>query len=237
MTYEGNKIIAFMPAYNEEKFIGKVIDEIPRCVDKIIVVDDNSKDKTVEVSKKHGAIVVKHNVNKGSGACYKDGFKKSLELGADIIVLIHSDGQHEPAEIPRLIEPVISGEADYILGARTKSMYKKMPTLRLLGNKLISLLWSIAVGKWLEDALTGYHAISRKGLQKLDIDSWSDRYKVETDILLDAALKGLRIKEVGVECIYGEEVSLVNPWKDGGKYILHAFEAMGKMAKKKVKIK
>ena len=109
------KVVAFMPAYNEAPRIGKVIDGTRKHADEVIVVDDCSEDNTVDVAGEHGAIVVRHERNMGSGAAYKDGFRKALEREADTIVLLHSDGQHDPDEIPLLLEPVHRGEAEYIL--------------------------------------------------------------------------------------------------------------------------
>ncbi|MDD5254408.1 MAG: glycosyltransferase family 2 protein [Candidatus Nanoarchaeia archaeon] len=223
---EGKKVIAFMPALNEDKFIGTVLEKMPKLVDKVIVVDDGSTDNTAEVAKKHNALVIKHEKNSGSGSCYKDGFKKSLELGADIVVLIHSDGQHDPAEIPYLIDPILKGEAEYIMGARIKDMNEKMPFVRLVGNKSLSLLWSIATGYKLRDALTGYHAVTADALRKLNIGKFSNGYICETEVLTDMCLNKVKIKEVPVKCIYGEEISLVRPLKHGRQFGVGALQCL-----------
>src|SRR3989344_3912361 len=107
---KGKKIIVFMPAYNEEKNIGKVIENIPDFVNKTIVVDDCSSDNTGKIAKEKGAIVV----------------------------LIHSDGQHDPADIINVVKPILKGEAGYILGGRVDNMFKNMPMLRYIGNKVLS---------------------------------------------------------------------------------------------------
>ena len=229
------RIVVFMPAYNEEKNIGKVIESIPYFVDKTIVVDDCSQDKTGEVAKEKGAIVVRHEKNSGSGAGYKTGFKTASKYNPDIVVLIHSDGQHDPEDIIHVVKPILEGEAEYILGGRIEDMFKNMPVQRYIGNKVLSLMWSLGTGYWLKDALTGFHAISGEALKKLNIDRWADDFLVETNMLEDVVLNDIKIKEVPISFVNSEHaVSVVKPFKDGPAYFFASFGAIFRRIKKKV---
>lgn len=213
-----------MPAYNEGKHIGSVLRRMPKIVDNVIVIDDGSKDNTYEEAKKYGAIVIRHKKNKGMGAGYKTGYRKFLQMRGDIAVVVQSDGQHNPNDLPNLIKPLLSKKnIGYVLGSRLKINYDKMPFTRKIGNKTITFFWNLALGTRLTDVITGYHAITREALQKLDFESWSDNFMIETDALGEMTLKGINIEEAGVECIYGDEVSYVNIL-DGLKYCWDALK-------------
>ena len=227
------RIIVFMPAYNEEKNIGNVIERIPDIVDKIIVVDDCSQDNTKKLAEKMGAIVIRHEKNSGSGAGYKTGFKTALKYNPDIVVLIHSDGQHDPGDIIKVVSPILKGEAEYILGGRIENMFKNMPVQRYIGNKVLSFMWSLATGYNLKDALTGFHAISGESLRKLNIDRWANDFLVETNMLEDVVLNNIKIKEMPVKCVHSENaVSVVKPFKDGPAYFFASFGAILRRVKK-----
>ena len=227
------KIIVFMPAYNEEKNIGKVIENIPDFVDKILVIDDCSQDNTGKIAREKGAIVIRHEKNSGSGAGYKTGFKTALKYNPEIVVLIHSDGQHDPEDIIEVINPILKGEAEYILGGRIDNMFKNMPVQRYIGNKVLSFMWSLATGYNFKDALTGFHAISGDALKKLNINRWANDFLVETNMLEDVVLNDIKIKEVAVKCVHSEgAVSVVKPLKDGSAYFFASFGATFRRFKK-----
>jgi len=231
------KVIAFMPAFNEEKRIGETLKKIPPFIYKTLVINDGSIDKTEEIAKKMGAVVINHEKNSGAGAAYKTGFKKSLELNPDYVVLVHSDGQHDPEEILDILEPLVDNRAGYTLGARLKGRLENMPFTRYVGNRIISILWSLATGYSLNDALTGFHAITPDALKKLNIDRWSNDYMVETDILEDVVLNDIKIEEVPIKCIYKGSVSLVKPLKDGRDYCMRALGGTLRRIKKKLGFK
>ncbi|MFQ6052521.1 MAG: glycosyltransferase family 2 protein, partial [Candidatus Hydrothermarchaeota archaeon] len=131
-------IVAALPAYNEEIAIGSVILRARKHADKVIVVDDGSEDNTAEIAELAGAIVFKHERNMGYGAAIRSCFRKARELNADILVTIDADGQHDPSEIPKLIEPIQKGEADVVIGSRFLSKQKyPIPLYRLLGMKVL----------------------------------------------------------------------------------------------------
>lgn len=228
------KVVAVMPAFNEAGRVEKVIEAMPEFIWKVVVVDDGSTDGTNRLCQERGAVVVRHEKNLGSGSGYKDGFRKALELGADIIVLLHSDGQHDPAEIIDVVAPIIEDHAEFTLGCRLKGRGETMPLPRLIGNRALTWLWSVAVGRRLEDALTGFHAVTADALRKLHIDRWANDYLVETDMLEDVLLSDIPIAQVPTQCIYKGEVSLVEPFKDGRAYALMALGALYRRSKKKL---
>src|SRR4030042_2438817 len=112
------KLIAIIPAYNEEKPIGEVVQGVKKYTENIIVIDDGSEDKTSEIAQKRGAKVYRHFINRGLGGALGTGIKTALISGADIIVTLDADGQHDTAEIPRIIKPIIDGKADVVIGSR-----------------------------------------------------------------------------------------------------------------------
>jgi glycosyltransferase involved in cell wall biosynthesis len=208
-----------MPAHNEEQKIGDVLEKIPReIVNKVIVIDDGSSDRTSEVARKLGFFVVRHDLNRGVGATYKTGYKMCVNDGVDIIVTLHSDGQHDPKEIPKLICPILDGQADYVLGSRLKADKIKMTRVRIIGNKLLTWFIKLMTGYEISDSQTGYHAIKIESLKNLSFESWSDGFPVETDALVEASRKGLRVIEVPVQCIYNNR-SHVRPIRDGLKIL------------------
>ena len=204
-AYKLVKIAVVMPAHNEEHKIRAVLEEIPlEIAKKTVVIDDGCNDGTGEVARKLGFLVVKHDTNMGVGAAYKTGYKMFVNDGVDIIVTLHSDGQHDPHEIHKLIQPIIDDEADYVLGSRLKANKINMTRVRTLGNKLLTLCIEKLTGYELSDSQTGYHAITTTSLKRLDFNKWSNGFPCETDALVEASSKGLRVLEVPVKCIYSD---------------------------------
>lgn len=213
------KIAIVMPAHNEENKIGDVLKEIPReIVNEVIVIDDGSSDMTGEIARKFGFCVVEHYTNMGVGAAYKTGYKMCINDGMDIIVTVHSDGQHDPNELPRLIQPILDDQADYVLGSRLKADKLEMSRVRIFGNKLLTWFIKLMTGYEISDSQTGYHAIKTESLKMLDFERWSNGFAVETDALVEASMKGLRVLEVPVKCIYSNR-SHIRPIRDGLKIL------------------
>lgn len=211
------RIIACIPAYNEEKSIAKVVLLAQKFVDKVIVVDDGSEDLTSEIAKRLGAFVVKHDVRKGYGAAIQTCFKTARELDADIMVTLDADGQHNPEEIPKLIEPILNNEADIVIGSRfldIKSI-NEIPFYRRLGIKTITFLTRKATGNQkISDAQSGFRAYSRKALEELEVEETG--MSVSTEILIKAAEKKLHIVEVPIFCRYkGIKSSTYHPLRHG----------------------
>jgi len=195
----GNKRISVViPAYNEADKIGNVLGRIPDFVDEVIVVDDGSKDNTSEVAESFGVKVIRLNENQGKGKAMSVGIK---EASGDIIVFIDADGQHKPEEIIKLVEPIIRGEADFVIGSRLIKTQGKRPFIRKVSNFLSTFLIRLKLGISVRDTQSGFRAIKREFLPEIE----SKRYEVETEVLIKAVRKGARVKEVPVERIYGVE--------------------------------
>jgi glycosyltransferase involved in cell wall biosynthesis len=191
------RLIVTIPAFNEEATIGDVIRLIPRNVVedvKIIVVDDGSTDNTVNEAWKAGADkVVSFGRNMGLAYAFKKGLEAALEMNPDIIVNIDADGQYDAGEIPRLIRPIIEGEADIVLGSRFKGLIEHMPKRKKWGNILATKVVGFLAGVPISDAQTGFRAFSREAALKLNILS---DYTYVQETVIQAAYKGLRIVEV-----------------------------------------
>ncbi|NJD99584.1 glycosyltransferase family 2 protein [Thermococcus sp. LS1] len=200
---EGKRITVIIPAYNEAKRIGKVLERIPEFVDEVIVVDDGSNDNThgvaVEYSKKDPRIkALRLEKNSGKGAAMRAGVK---EATGEIIVFMDADGQHRPEEIINLVEPIVREDADFVIGARKFEVQGKRPLHRRLSNIITTRLLRLKLKQYVYDTQSGFRAMKREFVPTIE----SDRYEVETEMLIKAAKMGARIKEVPVSMIYGVE--------------------------------
>jgi len=205
-------IIAAIPAYNEEYTIGKIVLLSQRYVDKVLVCDDGSQDLTGEIAERLGAIVIRHEKNMGKGAALRSLFKKALELGADIVVTLDADNQHDPNDIPKLVEPILKGEVDIVNGSRFLGDFNdEIPLHRKIGNKVLSRLTNTAGSINITDTQSGFRAYSRKALERIEIST--NGIGVDTEIILKA--KGLRTKEVPITCRYRGIRVKRNPFKHG----------------------
>jgi len=205
-------IVAAIPAYNEEYTIGKIVLLSQKYVDKVLVCDDGSQDLTGEIAERIGAIVIRHEKNMGKGAALRSLFKKAMELGADIVVTLDADNQHDPNDIPKLIDPILKGEADIVNGSRfLESIGGEIPLHRKLGNKFLSKLTNTAGNVNITDTQSGFRAYSRGAIEQIEIST--DGIGVDTEIILKA--KGLRIKEVPITCRYKGIKPKRNPFKHG----------------------
>jgi len=191
-----------IPAYNEENTIAKVIEEIPRKIDgidsvEVLVIDDGSTDRTSEIAKKAGAdYLLIHKRNLGLARTFKDGLDFALALGADIIVNIDADAQYNAKEIPKLIEPILKGEADIVIGDRQIDKLDHMPKSKKIGNKIASWVTRRLSGLPIKDAQTGFRAFSREAAMKLNI---LGEYTYTQETIIQAAKKGLKVVEIPVE--------------------------------------
>jgi len=248
--FEGGRLAVVVPAYNERALILDTLGSIPEYVDCFIVVDDCSSDKTSslvsESARKDKRIsLIKHELNRGVGAAIASGYKKSLELQADYVVVLAGDNQMDPKYLPSLLEPLVRGEADYVKGNRLigSRARRGMPKFRLLGNALLSLLTKFCSGYWnIIDPQNGYAAVSRRVLETLDLDSIYPRYGYPNDLLIKLNVWGFRIKDVGIPAKYGLEESKIKYasfipkvsllllmgffWRLREKYVLQSFHPL-----------
>lgn len=196
------KLIITIPAYNEEDTIASVIHEIPRNIEgidkvEIIVINDGSKDRTVEVAQEAGADrFVEFTTNKGLAVAFKEGFNAAIDSGADIIVNIDADGQYNALEIPKLIAPILEGKAEIVLGSRFLGTIEHMTPQKKIGNRIASYVVSLAARKYISDAQTGFRAFSRDAAMHLVINTG---YTYTQETIVQATHKRLGIVEIPVE--------------------------------------
>lgn len=206
------KITAILPAYNEEVSIGSIVLSTQKYVDRVIVIDDGSTDNTQEIAKLAGAEVIRHNSNRGKGAALRTGFEAAKD--SDIIVTIDSDGQHNPHEIPGLILPIINGEADIVNGSRyIHKKDKNTPSYRRFGQTVLDKATNFSSGLEVTDSQSGFRAFARHVIPAFRFSCID--FGIESEMLMDAANAGLRIKEVEISVRYDVDGSTKNPISHG----------------------
>ena len=210
------RIAAVIPAFNEEVAIGSVALLTGEHVDEVIVVDDGSSDRTAHVAEMAGARVIRHHKNRGKGAALKTGFEAA---DADIVVTLDADGQHNPAEIPKLVEPILRGEADVVNGSRyLHGRDENTPRYRRVGQRILDRATNIATGLEITDTQSGFRAFSAESIPHFKFKD--PGFVVESEMLSDAAEAGLRIVEVEVGVRYDVDGSTRNPISHGVSVLL-----------------
>ena len=207
------KIVVGIPAYNEEKNIGKTIVELEKIADEIIVCDDGSNDLTGEISKKMGVIVVNHSKNLGYGAGIRSIFLKAREIEADVLITFDADGQHRIEDINKVLEPIEHNNADIVIGSRFLDKKIKIPAYRKLGINAITKMSNITTKKKITDSQSGFRAYNKKALQEI-IPS-DNGMGISTEILIKANKKSLRVIEVPITILYEGKTSTHNPMSHG----------------------
>jgi glycosyltransferase involved in cell wall biosynthesis len=208
--YKGKTLCAVVPCFNEETQIRKVIETMPESVDIIVTVDDKSTDTTVEILKELSdedkrIVLIAHDQNQGVGGAIASGYKWARDNNMDMAVVMAGDGQMNPDDLPALLDPIVDDLADYSKGNRlfTGQAFQKIPTIRYLGNGVLSLLTKIASGYWnIADSQSGYTVINKKGLRTIDWDLMYKRYGQPNDILVRLNVENLRVTDIPVEPVY-----------------------------------
>lgn len=209
MTSNQKMVVACIPAYNEEKSIARIVIESLPHVSKILVCDDGSSDLTGEIASRLGATVVKHGRNTGYGSALRSLFDKAKEMGADTVVTLDGDGQHSPADIPKLLKPVADGESDIVVGSRFLGG-SDIPGYRRVGVKTATSVLKNLTGLDITDAQSGFRAYSKKALGEIKVTE--DGMGAGAEILQKAAAASLRISEVPIKIDYTvESPSTHNP--------------------------
>ncbi len=218
-------ITAILPAYNEEISIGSVVLHARQHADHVIVVDDGSSDRTSEVAKLAGAYVIRHPKNMGKGMALKTGFEYVSLNGAKVVVTMDSDGQHDPEEIPKLVEPILKGEADVVNGSRyMNGNGKNTPFYRRIGQNILDSATNLNTGLHVTDTQSGFRAFSRDTLSLFRFKS--SGLAIESEMLSDAANAGLKIKEVEIGVRYDVDCSSENPVSHGLKVLMNVLHDM-----------
>jgi glycosyltransferase involved in cell wall biosynthesis len=208
------KIIAVIPAYNEEGFIGKVVSGARRYVDEVIVVDDGSTDDTAGVARVAGARVIKHKTNQGAGKATKTAFAAAKRSRADIVVSLDGDAQHNPDEIPRLLAPILNNKADLVIGSRfLQPRLQQMPGYRKFGIDVITFLYNLGSRVRVSDSQCCFRAHTRRLIEALNITEAGFGFSVQ--VLIQARKKGFTITEVPISTIYHARGSTTNPVTHG----------------------
>ncbi|NIA22616.1 MAG: glycosyltransferase [Proteobacteria bacterium] len=209
-------LLILLPAYNEERFIGKVIDKIRKSgFRNILVVDDGSSDKTYDIAMEEKVKVLKHRLNMGKGAALKTGINYAYNTGFDYVAILDADDQHNPSDLNKLIEKMASGNYDIIIGKRIN--YRKMPFIREITNKVTSLIISLLCKNRVMDSQSGFRLFKTKLVPFINLKT--NRFEAESEMLIQAGRNGFHIGETPVSTLYGSEKSSINPIIDAFRFI------------------
>ena len=209
------KVVVVMPAYNAARTLAATYQNIPsEMVDEVLLVDDASRDETVKIALDFHLKVVRHPHNVGYGGNQKTCYMEALRDGADIVVMLHPDGQYDPRLIPQIIEPIKEGKADFVLGSRLMqkggALKGGMPLYKFLANRFLTSLENLILGQKLSEMHTGYRAYSREFLERIPFLRNSNDFVFDSQIIAQAVAFKQRIVEIPVSTKYFKEASSVN---------------------------
>jgi glycosyltransferase involved in cell wall biosynthesis len=217
-------IVALIPAYNAEPFVATVVRRAMANVP-VIAVNDGSRDDTLRQLQGTGATVIDQQPNQGKGAALQRGFRAALELGADAVITLDADGQHDPSEIPLFLEKFRATQADLIIGERD---FSKMPLVRKVSNTVGRSSFSWAVGRHVADNQSGYRLLSRR-LMEAVLASGERGFEFEMDMIVISIKRGWRIEGVPIRTIYGDEKSNIRPMQHVRHFFRMVRDARRKM--------
>jgi glycosyltransferase involved in cell wall biosynthesis len=211
---EGKRVAVVMPAYNAAKTLHKTFDEIPKeWVDDIILVDDASRDGTVEVARSiPGLTVVVHEKNRGYGGNQKTCYRTALERGADICVMVHPDHQYDASVLPELVGPIAEGKVDAMFGSRMlggRPLEGGMPKWKYLANIFLTAVENATFYLYLTEYHSGLRAYSRRYLESVNLSAFSDDFVFDTEIITAGIWKKMRIREVPIVTRYFDDASQI----------------------------
>ena len=212
------KITVGIPAYNEEKNIAKIIVELKKVADQIIVCSDGSTDSTSIIAESLGAIIIKHPKNLGYGSAIRSIFLKAREINSEVLVTIDADGQHKIEDIKKVVKPIVDGQADISIGSRFLDQYDNAPKYRKLGINIITKVTNSSLSEKITDAQSGFRAYNNKVLQALTPSD--SGMGISTEILIKSSSLGFKIAEVPTEIRYEGDTSSQNPVSHGTGVLL-----------------
>ncbi len=208
------KLVVVMPAYNAEKTLRQTYDELPHeYVDKVILIDDYSTDRTTRIAGELGVHTVIHRENRGYGANQKTCYREALEYGADIVVMVHPDYQYSPRLVTAMASMIVSGHYDVVLGSRIlggEALKGGMPLYKYVANRFLTLAENVMLGAKLSEYHTGFRAFSREVLEALPLEENSDDFVFDNEMLVQAIYFGYRIGELSCPTRYFEDASSIN---------------------------
>jgi len=209
----GKKVIVVLPAYNAEKTLENTWREIPPEVDSVVLVDDCSRDKTAELALKLGITTVVHETNTGYGGNQKTCYRIALEMGADIVVMVHPDYQYTPRLVTAMAAMIAYGEFDAVLASRilgTGALKGGMPVYKYIANRFLTLVENILLGQKFSEYHTGYRAFSREVLENLPLDANSDDFVFDNQMIAQMVWFDFRVGEISCPTKYFKEASSIN---------------------------
>jgi glycosyltransferase involved in cell wall biosynthesis len=211
------KICVIMPAYNAEKTLERTLQDLPMdWVDDVIVVDDASSDRTVELSRGLGLHTLVHPQNRGYGGNQKTCYREALARGADIVVMVHPDHQYDPSHIPAMVAPLLRGECDAVFGSRMlggRPLEGGMPKWKYLANIFLTAVANATFYVFLSEYHSGLRAYTRRYLESIDVERNSDDFVFDTEIISQGVHAGMRIREVPIQTRYFPEASQIGFWR------------------------
>ena len=217
------KIVVVIPAHNEAQRIGPLVEAVRSLGYDCIVIDDGSVDKTAVVATQAGAVVLKTGGKSGKGNALKVGFDHVLKNDYEALIAMDGDGQHSPSDIAAFVACYQKTDADIVAGNRMSNP-RGMPLVRLVTNRFMSWLISFFCGQNISDTQCGYRLIKTKVLRAIKLES-SD-FEIETEVLIKASKKGFKIASVGIQTIYRDEVSKIQPMRDTVRFIAYLWREL-----------
>jgi glycosyltransferase involved in cell wall biosynthesis len=216
MPGKGRKVVVVMPAFNAEKTLRMTYFDLPReMVDLVILVDDGSSDETAKIARELGLELFIHNRNYGYGANQKTCYREALRAGADIVAMVHPDYQYDPTLLPQIIQPLVEGSADVVLGSRLMGinpMKQGMPWWKYFSNRFLTSVENLVFGLRLSEYHTGYRAFRREVLEGVNFQMNSDKFIFDQEIMAQIVNLGLRVTEVPVPTRYFAQASSASFW-------------------------
>lgn len=219
--FQDARVVVVVPAFEEAPRLARMLGALPKMVDDVIVVDDASSDETARVAGFCGdrdarIRVVRHEINRGVGAAIATGYRAALKIrgGArDTFVVMAGDGQMDPDDLPQVVSPIVSGDADYVKGDRYRSKSRnEIPLARRVVGEILSRMTSLAIGQKISDSQCGYTAIARAACERIDWSLIYPRFGYPNDLLGALAIQKMKIAEVEVRAVYADEESKLRAW-------------------------
>lgn len=225
MEVNANKseIVAVIPCYNEQETIHVLVLEALKYVDSVVVVNDGSQDNTEEKATRAGALVINHQNNRGKGVALETASQYLRKLDCKAVVFLDGDGQHDPAEIPRVIEPVLGGKADMVIGSRFIEGSHKIPGYRKIGQIILNYATNRGSGVWVTDSQSGFRSFSYQAINKMKFKEKG--FSVESEMQFIAGRHGLKVVEVPISTIYNRKLKR-NPVVHGFSVLLRVLRLL-----------
>jgi glycosyltransferase involved in cell wall biosynthesis len=218
------RIVALIPAHNEERFIGSLVLAVKEFVDQVVVIDDGSNDRTAEIAARAGAVVCRHDANQGKAAAVNTGFAYVRQQHPRAVVMLDGDGQHYAEDLPRVLEPVLDGDADIVVGSRFLGIKNDIPIYRQVGQHGLTIVTNLATGLPIGDSQSGYRAFSPHAISLLSFSKGG--FSIESEMQFLARECKLRVVEVPIKVTYDEPAKR-NPFSHGMQVINGILQLVG----------